>query len=75
MTRPATDDGATAQFAPLLEHACRLASGLEAMLKDKLAGDGDASAGDYARWVIAAELLSLLDEGRAALLLPRSGPG
>lgn len=54
-----------------LERAYRMAMGLEAATRQKL--EGDPPFAEFAQWLFAAELLSLLDELRcAAVTAPSS---
>lgn len=62
---------ATAREAPAqaLERAYRMALGVEAAARQRL-GDGDPAFVDLMQWLLAAELLGLLDELRAGLVAP-----
>ena len=62
---------ASARKAPAqaLERAYRMALGVEAAARQRL-GDGDPAFVDLTQWLLATELLSLLDELRAGLLAP-----
>ena len=55
-------------LAETLERACRLASGLEGLMKDKASQNADVDSAEYTSWVLASELLYVLDEGRAAMV-------
>lgn len=54
----------TLSIAQGLERAYRMAMGLEAAARDKL--EDDPPFAQFAQWLFAAELLSLLDELRCA---------
>lgn len=56
-------------LAAVLERACRLASGLEGIMQDCASRYSDVGSADYATWVLASELLCVLDEGRASIML------
>lgn len=60
-------------LASALERACRLASVLEGILKDQASRNEEVGLAEYAPWVMAAELLCVLDEGRASMLLLKPG--
>jgi hypothetical protein len=62
---------ASAREAPAqaLERAYRMALGVEAAARQRL-GDGDPAFVDLMQWLLAAELLGLLDELRAGLVAP-----
>ena len=47
-----------------LERAYRLALGVHGIANDKLSVTGDPTATDLSMWVMAAELLCVLDEAR-----------
>ena len=55
-------------LAETLERACRLASGLEGLMKDRASENADVDSAEYTSWVLASELLYVLDEGRAAMV-------
>ena len=58
-------------LAETLERACRLASGLEGLMKDRASQNVDVEgvkSAEYTSWVLASELLYVLDEGRAAMV-------
>jgi hypothetical protein len=48
-----------------LERAYRLALGLHGLANDKVCVAGDPAATDLSLWVMASELLRVLDEARA----------
>lgn len=55
-----------------LERAYRMAMGLEAAVRNKF-GEGEPPFSEFAEWLFAAELVSLLDELRSApLVQPKS---
>lgn len=56
-------------LAATLERACRLASGLEGIMKERASRCPDVDSAEYTTWVLASELLYVLDEGRASLVL------
>lgn len=66
-------------LAETLERACRLASGLEGLMKDRASQNAnvedleDVDSAEYTSWVLASELLYVLDEGRAAMVLLKAG--
>lgn len=63
-------------LAETLERACRLASGLEGLMKDKASQNADVEdvdSAEYTSWVLASELLYVLDEGRAAMVSLKDG--
>ena len=62
---------ASAREAPAqaLERAYSMALGVEAAARQRL-GDGDPAFVDLMQWLLAAELLGLLDELRAGLVAP-----
>lgn len=63
-------------LAETLERACRLASGLEGLMKDKASQNADVEgvkSAEYTSWVLASELLYVLDEGRAAMVSLKAG--
>lgn len=63
-------------LAETLERACRLASGLEGLMKDKASQNADVEdvdSAEYTSWVLASELLYVLDEGRAAMVSIMAG--
>lgn len=55
-------------LAETLERACRLASGLEGIMKDRASQRADVDSAEYTTWVLASELLYVLDEGRASMV-------
>ena len=63
-------------LAETLERACRLASGLEGLMKDRASQNADVEdvdSAEYTSWVLASELLYVLDEGRAAMVSLKAG--
>lgn len=60
-------------LAETLERACRLASGLEGLMKDRASQNADVDSAEYTSWVLASELLYVLDEGRAAMVSLKAG--
>ena len=60
-------------LAETLERACRLASGLEGLMKDRASENADVDSAEYTSWVLASELLYVLDEGRAAMVSVKAG--
>ena len=63
-------------LAETLERACRLASGLEGLMKDRASQNADVEdvdSAEYTSWVLASELLYVLDEGRTAMVLLTAG--
>jgi hypothetical protein len=60
--------------AERLERAYRMALGLEAATRQRL-GDSDPPFVDLAQWLLASELLSILDELRSGLQRGSVGPG
>lgn len=57
-------------MAEMVERAYRLAQSLEGLTGEKVLASHSPDAIDYTLWVLAAELLSVLDEGRASLVRP-----
>lgn len=47
-----------------LERAYRLALGMHGLANDKMSATGDPTATDLSMWVMASELLCVLDEAR-----------
>lgn len=63
-------------LAETLERACRLASGLEGLMKARASQNADVEdvdSAEYTSWVLASELLYVLDEGRAAMVSLKAG--
>lgn len=62
-------------LAEVLERSYRLAQGLEGLAKDKVLAAREPDAIDHTVWVIASELLRLLDDGRSAMVRDNASTG
>jgi len=60
-------------LAEMLERACRLASGLEGIMKERASQCANVDSAAYTTWLLASELLYVLDEGRASMVFLKTG--